>query len=138
MINITEEKMSEHFMKFHLNGLPFSSVIHHFNSLAGENAHDHPFSFVSHVLSGGYVEKVYHINEDGSWTSEIVERLPGTVHRVEANHIHEIIDLPEGECYTLIIPSPKIQESSFYRFGDIIEKRFWYEEDFKYYKHNGS
>ena len=131
MIAITEEKMSGEFTKSHLHGLPFGAVIHHFTAEDVGSPHDHPFGFTSHILSGGYVEKVYRVNEDGSWSSELVERLPGTVHVVEATHIHRIVELLAGDCYTLIIPQEKIRESKFWKFDETgASSRFWYEGDF--------
>jgi hypothetical protein len=132
MLTITEERMSEHFVKRHIHGLPFPAVIHHFTSIAGENAHSHPFRFTSHVLKGGYTERVYSQRADGSWGHHDIERKPGTTHVVEPDCIHEIIDLPEGECYTLIIPEVKVQEPGFYRFDEQgAHHRYWFETAFK-------
>lgn len=122
--------MSEHFVKFHLHNLPFDAVIHHFTSISDE-IHDHPFAFTSHILSGGYVEKVYTVEPGGNWTSEFVCRKPGTVHTVEAEHIHKIVYLPEGECWTLILPQEKTREPRFWKFdGNGSQSRAWYEGEF--------
>ncbi|HXG85966.1 MAG TPA: hypothetical protein VNI84_18235 [Pyrinomonadaceae bacterium] len=132
MLTISEEKMSGEFTKQHLKGLPFGAVIHHFTAQDTGSPHDHPFSFTSHILSGGYIEKVFHVDEDGKWTSEWIDRKPGTVHTVEATHIHQITDLPEGECYTLIIPKEKVREPRFWKFDENgSQSRAWYEGDYE-------
>lgn len=116
MIQVIEERMSDEFTKHHLRGLPFDAVLHHFTSIAGENAHDHPFRFTSHVLSGSYIERVYSVGADGSWGYTDIERKAGTSHIVEAECIHEIISLPEGECWTAITPQKKTRDPGFWRF----------------------
>ncbi len=132
MLTISEERMSDHFTKSHIKGLPFDAVFHHFTTVAGENIHDHPYSFVSHVLRGSYVECVYTPAENGLWASETIHRRAGTVHRVEATHIHEIIELPDGECWTVILPEAKVREPLFWKFDDDgYESRAWYEGDFQ-------
>lgn len=125
------ERMSEQFCKIHLIGLPFNAAIHHFTAPDVGSPHDHPFSFTSFVLSGGYIEKVYYVGDDGQWRSELIERKPGTAHVVEANHIHQIVELPEGECYTLITPKEKVREPHFWKFDERgSESRPWFEGDF--------
>ncbi len=124
--------MSEEFTKFHINGLPFGAVIHHFTSIDRGSPHCHPFSFTSHILSGGYVERVYTVNADGSWTARLEHRTAGTVHRVEATHIHQIVELSAGECYTLILPEEKTREWRFWKFsGAASESRAWFEGDYE-------
>ncbi len=123
--------MSDHFMKSHIKGLPFDAVLHHFTSISDE-IHDHPYSFVSHILYGGYVERVYTVAADGSWTSELIERKPDTVHIVEAEHIHQIVELPIGECLTWINPSEKVREWRFWKFDENgSQSRVWSQGDFE-------
>jgi hypothetical protein len=132
MLKIEIEKMSGEFVKHHIRDLPFYAVIHHFTAIDKGSPHDHPFGFTSHVLYGGYVERVYHIEPDGTWKSELVNRNPGTVHQVEATHIHQITELPMGECYTLIIVEPKVREHRFWKFDETgSESRVWSEGDFE-------
>lgn len=130
-VEVGIEIMSGEFTKYHLQGLPFGAVIHRFTAPDKGSPHDHPFGFTSFILSGGYIEKIFKVGSDGSWESELVERLPGTVHTIEADHIHQIVELPRGECYTLIMPREKIRESKFWKFDESgSESRFWYEGDF--------
>ncbi|KQR90830.1 hypothetical protein ASG01_14795 [Chryseobacterium sp. Leaf180] len=126
-IRLKKEKMNAVFVKHHLLGLPFDAVLHHFSRLdEHEHIHDHPFGFTSHVLKGSYVERIYEIHEDGTYTSSVHHRKEGTVHFVPASTIHELIELPEGECFTMILPLPRERETYFYRFedGKAFKRRF--------------
>ncbi len=114
MLNIEIEKMSDEFTKHHIIGLPFDTAIHHFTAKDKGSPHDHPFGFTSFILQGGYVERVYKVETDGKWTSELLHRTPGTVHSVEAAHIHQIVELPSGECYTIRIPPEKVRQTRFW------------------------
>lgn len=130
-MHIELEKMSDEFVKSHIKGLPFDAVIHHFTEKDKGSPHDHPYKFTSHILSGGYVERVYKVGTDGGWSTELVYRYPGTVHTIEATHIHQIVELLENECYTLIIPQEKEREPRFWKFDENgSESRAWYEGDF--------
>lgn len=135
MINIKSqrEKMNAVFTKHHLRGLPFDAVIHQFSQKdQNEHVHDHPFSFTTHILKGSYIERVYEIFEDGTYNSSVHHRLEGTSHFVPADTIHEILELPEGECFTIIRPNAWERETHFYRFEDgIIYKRRWNQRKFR-------
>ncbi|WP_294243728.1 hypothetical protein [uncultured Chryseobacterium sp.] len=116
-IKTRREKMNAVFTKYHIKGLPFDAVIHHFSAKdQHEHIHDHPFSFTSHILKGSYIERIYTIQEDGTYHSVTEHRKEGTSHFVPANTVHEIVELPEGECFTLIRPNAKEKEPFFYRF----------------------
>jgi len=132
-IKIRREKMNAVFMKHHLEGLPFDAVIHHFSKKdPNEHIHDHPFSFTTHILKGSYVERIYEIHKDGSYTSSLYHRIEGTSHFVPANTIHEIIELPEEECFTLIRPGEREKETYFYRFeeGKVFTRK-WNQRKFR-------
>lgn len=132
MIEIIEEKMSGEFLKSHIKGLTYDAVFHQFSAPDKAGPHDHPFSFTSHVLCGGYIERVYLIDGGGGWRSELIHRPEGSVHYIAAAHIHEIVELPKGECHTLIIPGKKVREPRFWRFEENqIRSRAWNEEDFE-------
>ena len=132
-----KEKMSNEFTKYHLGikESPVPFVLHKFTGVDRDTAHDHPFSFQTHILYGGYLEEVYTIHPDGTWSMQVVEHSPGTSHRVEATHIHRIIGLPAGECWTMIIPEPAVRETRFWKFGeDGIYSRHWRRRTFDPYK----
>lgn len=132
MLHFREERMSDELTKHHINALPFDAVIHHFTGKDRGSPHNHPFSFRTYLLKGSYIERIYTINNDGSYQTEVIHRKEGTTHHVKADTIHEIIDLPDGECWTMILPERKVQESGFFLFEeDKISFRSWYENDFK-------
>lgn len=116
-LSITPEKLSRVFKKYHIEGLPFKASLNEFSAPDTGDPHDHPFDFVTHILSGGYTERIYRINETGEFLIEDIERNPGTSHFVNATEIHQIIYLPEGHCVTLMIPqSGHTRDTCFYRF----------------------
>jgi hypothetical protein len=134
---IQVEQMNEIFTKYHLNQhgeqpWPFRPVIHHFKGPDVGNPHDHPWSFTTFILAGGYVEEVYTIAEDGSWSMEVHHRRPGSSHHVQATHIHRIIELPEGECWTMVISGPNEREPHFWKFNDKgIYNRPWFRRTYR-------
>ncbi len=78
-ITIETEKMSGEFIKHHLRGLPLDAVMHHFNAPDTGSPHSHPYNFTSHIISGGYIERVYTLLPNGRWRSKLIKRLPDTV-----------------------------------------------------------
>lgn len=132
MPHFQDEIMSNEFTKYHLKGLPFDAVMHRFTDAKDEVAHDHPFDFRSTVLHGGYIEGIYTINEDGSWSYIRKERKKGDSFLVKASTIHKILYLTAKECYTIIQPEPKVQDSSFFKFNkDGIMVKKWFEKEFR-------
>ena len=119
------ERMSRAFTKYHLDD---GRALHRFR-LAEPQAdpHDHPWGFETAIVDGGYVEQVFQVAPDGSWRSDLVPRRPGTVHQVWAAHIHRIVDLPTGECWTVVRAGPNERETRFWRFGDDVRSRAWHE-----------
>lgn len=97
-----KEKMSREFIKhlFDFKGKsePFHRVVHHFTDRDKGGPYCHPFRFTTHILKGGYTERIYRIQETGDWQYQDVFRGPGTSHVVEADCIHELIDLPQGSA----------------------------------------
>lgn len=134
MPHFEQEIMNAEFTKSHILGLPFDAVLHHFTAPDKGGPHDHPFSFHSKVLFGGYIERVYHIDPDGTWRSVIIEHKQHDCFFVAATHIHEIIDFPDGDCYTLILPEKWEREWRFWSFNNgLATSRVWNEADFKPY-----
>lgn len=82
--------------------------------------HDHPRSFVTFILRGGYDD----IQLDG--TIDCV-RAP-TVRQRHAEHAHITVAGAKG-CWTFVIMGPKVREWGFFRLG-----RWWpwkkYEDEF--------
>lgn len=127
--------MNNVFIKTHLLGMPFSAVIHRFKAVEEGDAHDHPFAFTSTILYGGYTEQIFFLTDEGHWDTKIVERKPGDTFRVEATCIHKIIALPQGECYTIILPEVKVRETHFWRFNEQgVSCRLWNKRIFRPFK----
>lgn len=117
--------MSRAFTKFHLSD---GRALHRFKGEERHaDPHDHPWAFETEILDGGYVEEVFHVDPVGGWRSEIVHRSPFTSHHIEAGHIHRIVELPQGECWTLVRAGHHEREVRFWRFGDGIVSREWNE-----------
>jgi len=134
-MNLREEKMSDEFKKYHVENSRLKAVFHEFTAPDKGGPHCHPFRFKSFVLQGSYVEKVYVINPNGLFVSFSIERKEGDSFYIEADHIHEIVSIPEGVCYTMIRPEKKVKESKFWKFeGNKIFHRQWNETEFKLYE----
>ncbi len=131
-LSIHTEKLSKVFKKHHIDGLPFAASINEFSAPDTGDPHDHPFDFITHILSGGYIERNYQIDESGQVLIQDIERKPGTSHYVKATSIHQIIALPTGHCVTLMMPqSGHVRETRFWRFIDgKAFFRFWNKRKF--------
>jgi len=131
-LSVSPEKLSRVFKKYHIKGLPFSASFNEFSAPDTGDPHDHPFDFMTHILSGGYTERIYSIDDLGKVEVKDVERMPGTSHLVKATAIHQIIHLPEGHCITLMVPqSGHIRATCFYRFVDgKAYRRLWNKRKF--------
>jgi hypothetical protein len=114
-----EERMSDEFTKFHLEGpWPFQPAFHRFTGPDVDGPHDHPWDFTTHIIHGGYEEEVYEILPDGNWKMDVVQRLPGTAHFVRAGHIHRITRLLADECWTMVLAAPVTREVKFWYFDE--------------------
>lgn len=115
--------MSPAFCKFHLDD---GRALHRFQRPEPyAHPHDHPWSFETTILSGGYVEEVFSFLPDGKWESEFVERVPGSRHSIKASHIHRIVSLPDGESWTIVQAGRTERKTTFWRFGDKVQRRVW-------------
>lgn len=124
------EPMSDAFTKFHLEGpWPFHPVIHRFSAPDNGDPHDHPWKFRSIILHGGYREEIFDV---ATGKSRLVDRKPGDSFINAANHVHRIVELLDGECWTLILPHAWEQESGFYQFReDGAYYRPWHRDEFE-------
>jgi hypothetical protein len=126
------ERMSPAFIKYHLDD---GGALHRFvRPEPHADPHDHPWSFETTILSGGYLEEVFTFKPDGSWRSACVEREPGSRHWIEASHIHRIVALPLGECWTLVRAGPHERKTMFWRFGDTVQHRAWNARRWSHYQ----
>lgn len=90
-LSIKAEKLSRAFKKYHVQGLPFAASFNEFSAPDTGDPHDHPFDFITHILSGGYTERNYSINELGDVDINDIERKPGTSHYVKAIDIIRLL-----------------------------------------------
>jgi hypothetical protein len=118
------ERMSRAFTKYHLDD---GRVLHRFRHPEPDaNPHDHPWPFETTILDGGYIDEVFHVDADGSWHSEHVHWQPGETYSVDATHIHRIVALPKGECWTIVRSGQNERETRFWRFLDAVKWRVWH------------
>ncbi|HEX8268474.1 MAG TPA: hypothetical protein VF581_01165 [Flavobacterium sp.] len=131
-LSIKPEKRSKEFKKHHVHGLPFEASFNEFTAADTGDPHDHPFDFITHILSGGYRERIYEINGLGEVAVTEVDRMPGTSHYVKATDIHQIIHLHTGHCVTLMLPqSDHIRTVCYYRFIEgKAYRRLWKKHKF--------
>lgn len=108
------ERMSDAMMKYHLRGFDQPLVIHEFSDVDRGDPHDHPFPFRSIILKGSYVEEVYGNN---GFLYEL-KHCEGDSFEIDAKHVHRIVELPDGQCRTLIIPGEWEQTPGFWQFRD--------------------
>lgn len=129
MLDVREERMSEAMVKYHLGVIDAPAVIHRFSAPDHGEPHDHAmWPFRSTILWGGYVEERYQL--DGSF--DRVHRRPGDSFEVSPDDIHRIVDLPDGECVTIITPGPPTgRKPGFYQWRDgVMWSRRWDEGEF--------
>lgn len=133
MITIREERMADHLMKWHIDGLPFPSVIHRIgiddNGEYWGDGHDHPWCFTSFIMHGSYTEQVY--GRNGRAFHRLRDQ--GSTARLGLDHIHRVVNAT-ADCYTLITPHPELgtQKPGFYRWVDGVKQhRFWDEQEFR-------
>lgn len=96
---------------------PFLNVyLHKFLRSDDDRAkHDHPWWFVSLLISGGYIE---HLERDGV-TQTIYRGSPSIAfRRATDRHIVELYEDFDGEgpfpCWTIVITGPRIREWGFW------------------------
>lgn len=91
----------------------------------GVDLHDHPWTFVSVVLWGGYVEERASIRlapryamaaeEHGhTMRGTLVDRRPGSIARMRLDECHSIKRLHRRTCWTLVIGGPRRRPWGFY------------------------
>lgn len=135
-LSITTEQLAPFFTKHHIHGLPFGASLNEFTAPDKGDYHDHPASFTTYILQGGYEEEIANLFPDGKINYYArVRHLPGTCHKVAATDIHKITRLLAGPCITLMVPhSGHVRKSGFWRFaGGCSYFRPWDETEFREY-----
>ena len=93
---------------------PFNIFLHHFLKGDPDDVHDHPWSYFTIILKGGYWEYIPQFNAEGKKTCEIGKwRGPGHFRFCKANSFHRIELDPTVQCWTLFMPGPQKREWGF-------------------------
>lgn len=110
--------------RWYIIGTPWGGLyLHHILLPDGDRAlHDHPWSFVSLILRGGYTEQRPWLRPNGEpmirhWPSarphHTEHRMrPGRLRRMPAEGLHRITEL-HGDCWTLVAVGPRRREWGF-------------------------
>lgn len=96
------------------NRFPFNVFLHKFLKSDLDDVHDHPWSYATLVLKGGYWEWIPHFDTVGRRTGEYqVWRGPGHFRVSKANSFHRIELDPDITAWTLFMPGPKKRDWGF-------------------------
>lgn len=91
---------------------PFNIFIHKFLKSDPDDLHDHPWSYFTLILSGGYYEWIPGVNcEIRKW------RGPGHFRVCGATSLHRIELKPGVTCWTVFMPFKKVREWGFISSG---------------------
>ena len=84
---------------------PFNIFLHHFLKSDPDDLHNHPWTYRTIILKGGYWE---HTKDGRFW------RAPFTYTYAPANTFHRLeLDKNNPYCWTLFIPGRKVQDWGF-------------------------
>ena len=93
---------------------PFNIFLHRFHKSDDAVFHDHPWSYTTIILQGGYWEWIPIFDSVGRKTGEIQHwRGPGHFRTCSANSFHRIELDPNITAWTLFMPGPKQREWGF-------------------------
>lgn len=99
----------------------FGVYLHDIHKDDGDRApHNHPWSFVSIVLSGRYTERLYEspIDDSSSFILKTYRRF--SIHRMGRDTAHRIVDARPG-LKTLIFVGPRRFSWGFFEEGEYID-----------------
>lgn len=93
---------------------PFNVFLHKFLKSDPDDVHDHPWSYATIILKGGYWEYKPIFNNLGEKIGEKKYwRKPGSFRYSPAASYHRIELEPSVECWTLFMPGPQRKEWGF-------------------------
>lgn len=93
---------------------PFNIFIHKFLKSDPDDVHDHPWSYATLILKGGYYEWVPCFNLDGIKVGETrYWRGPGHFRICKPTSYHRIELDPNVTAWTCFIPGPQVREWGF-------------------------
>ena len=93
---------------------PFNIFVHKFLKSDPDHLHDHPWSYFTLILKGGYYEWVPYYDKDNNKMTVICKwRGPGHFRVCKATSYHRIDLNPDITAWTLFIPGPQKREWGF-------------------------
>lgn len=93
---------------------PFNVFIHKFLKSDPDHVHDHPWSYATLILKGGYYEWIPQFDSLGVKTHEVQQwRGPGHFRIASAASYHRIELNPTVTCWTMFMPGPQKKEWGF-------------------------
>jgi hypothetical protein len=93
---------------------PFNIFLHKFLKSDPDDVHDHPWTYATLILKGGYWEWTPTYDNQGRKSGEVAKwRAPGHFRISKANSFHRIELDPEVECWTLFMPGPQRKDWGF-------------------------
>lgn len=109
---------------------PFNVFLHRFLKSDIDDVHDHPWSYATLILKGGYWEWQPVFNNKGQKIGEVSKwHGAGSFRWNKATSYHRIELDPEVECWTLFMPGPQKREWGFLignfwvQWQDYLEKK---------------
>lgn len=106
------------------NRFPFNVFLHKFLKSDPDDVHDHPWSYATLILKGGYYEWIPQFNSQGEKVGEIAKwRAPGHFRICRSTSYHRIELDPGVDCWTLFMPGPQHREWGF------LVKNKWVKHD---------
>jgi hypothetical protein len=94
---------------------PFNVFLHKFLKGDPDDVHDHPWSYFTLILWGGYYEWIPYFNEMGEKVNEIQKwRGPGHFRMCRPNSYHRIELKPGVTAWTLFMPGPQVRDWGFW------------------------
>jgi len=101
---------------------PFNVFLHKFLKSDPDDVHDHPWSYFTLILKGGYYEWLPQFDSNGNKISELqVWRGPGHFRVSRATSYHRIELDPSVTCWTLFMPGPQQREWGFLSKGHWVQ-----------------
>jgi hypothetical protein len=98
---------------------PFNIFVHRFLKSDPTDVHDHPWSYFTLILRGGYWEWIPIFDRQGKRISEVAKwRGAGHWRFSPAASYHRIELDPEVECWSLFMPGPHRKEWGFLVRGE--------------------
>ena len=93
---------------------PFNVFVHKFLKSDPDDVHDHPWSYATLILRGGYWEWIPQFNAKGDKFGEIAHwRGAGSFRTAKASTYHRIELDPNITCWTLFMPGRKQRDWGF-------------------------